>query len=94
MHNPRHVSAHKQIARLIELNNYLMEFPMQPGVDPRKIDWKGILEVLENGVFTLWKFQMGRQGFNASSSTIKEFIKTCIHYKECESAMPETLVAA
>eukprot|EP00957_Ditylum_brightwellii_P010578 801076-Ditylum_brightwellii.AAC.1 len=38
MHNPRHVSACKQIARVIKLNNCLSEFPTPAGVKARKID--------------------------------------------------------
>eukprot|EP00957_Ditylum_brightwellii_P112590 8582656-Ditylum_brightwellii.AAC.1 len=58
------------------------------------MDWEEILEVLENGIPTLWKFQMNKEGFDASSSTIKGLIKTCMCYKECEPAIPEMLVVA
>eukprot|EP00957_Ditylum_brightwellii_P161320 12283363-Ditylum_brightwellii.AAC.1 len=58
MHKPRHVSVSKWIARVIKLNNYLTEFSMPPGVESMKMDQGEILEVLENGIPTLWKFQM------------------------------------
>eukprot|EP00957_Ditylum_brightwellii_P087453 6657081-Ditylum_brightwellii.AAC.1 len=79
MHKPRHVYAHKWIARVITLINYLMDFPTLEGFKDRKMDQEKIQEVLENRLSTLWKFQMDKKGFNASSSTIKEFTKTCIH---------------
>eukprot|EP00957_Ditylum_brightwellii_P091202 6943535-Ditylum_brightwellii.AAC.2 len=93
-YKPRHISAHKWIARMIKLNSYLLEFPMPPRIEPRKTDQDEILEVLENGIPTLWKFQMDEGGFNASSSTITEFTKMCICKKEWELAIPEMLVAA
>eukprot|EP00957_Ditylum_brightwellii_P185293 14109206-Ditylum_brightwellii.AAC.1 len=37
---------------------------------------------------------MDKEGFNASSSTIKEFTKTCVCYKECEPKMQEKQSAA
>eukprot|EP00957_Ditylum_brightwellii_P131220 10008229-Ditylum_brightwellii.AAC.1 len=42
----------------------------------KKLDQKDLLEVLENGMLTLWKFQMDKKGFNANSITVKEFTKT------------------
>eukprot|EP00957_Ditylum_brightwellii_P126900 9673443-Ditylum_brightwellii.AAC.1 len=64
---------------------------MSPRVVPRKLDSEKLLEVLENRIPTLWKFQMDKEGFDASSSTIKEFTEMCVQYKECESAMQEKL---
>eukprot|EP00957_Ditylum_brightwellii_P054343 4117804-Ditylum_brightwellii.AAC.1 len=58
------------------------------------MDQEEMLEVLENRILTLWKFQMDEEGFNASSSIIKEFTEMCIHYKECKPVMPEKLSTA
>eukprot|EP00957_Ditylum_brightwellii_P001254 98131-Ditylum_brightwellii.AAC.2 len=58
MHKPRHISAHKWIARVIRLNNYLMEFPTPTGIVAKKLEDEEILEVLENRIPTSWKFQM------------------------------------
>eukprot|EP00957_Ditylum_brightwellii_P164606 12532911-Ditylum_brightwellii.AAC.1 len=77
-HKPRHMSAHKWIARVTKLNNYLTEFPMLTRVEAKKMDQEEILEVLENGIPTSWKFQIDKKGFNASSSTVKEFTKMCV----------------
>eukprot|EP00957_Ditylum_brightwellii_P212028 15366878-Ditylum_brightwellii.AAC.1 len=89
MHNPRHVTTCKWIASVINLKNYIMEFPMPAGVEARKMDQEEILEVLENRIPISWKFQIDKEGFNASSSTIKEFTKTCICYKEYKPKMSE-----
>eukprot|EP00957_Ditylum_brightwellii_P039096 2955385-Ditylum_brightwellii.AAC.1 len=68
----------------VKLNNYLTEFPTPMGVKAKKLDQEELLEVLGNRIPTLWKFQMDKEGFNASSSTFKDFTKTCAHYKECK----------
>eukprot|EP00957_Ditylum_brightwellii_P020424 1539947-Ditylum_brightwellii.AAC.1 len=90
----RHTSAHKWIARVMKLNNYLTEFPMSPGVVPRKMDQEEMLEVLDNGILTGGEFQMDKEGFDSSSGTIRYFIKTCVYYEKCDPTMPETKVAA
>eukprot|EP00957_Ditylum_brightwellii_P084914 6456801-Ditylum_brightwellii.AAC.1 len=61
MHKLRHISAHKWIAEVVKLKNYLTKFPMPPGVVPRKLDLEKILKVLENRILTLWKFQMDKE---------------------------------
>eukprot|EP00957_Ditylum_brightwellii_P129816 9902120-Ditylum_brightwellii.AAC.1 len=53
-----------------------------------------ILEVLKNRIPTSWKFQMDKEGFDVGSSTINIFTKKCVHYKKCELAMSEMLIAA
>eukprot|EP00957_Ditylum_brightwellii_P099746 7598364-Ditylum_brightwellii.AAC.1 len=63
-------------------------------VTARKMDQEEILEVLENRIPTFQKIQIGKKDVNASSSTIKEFTKTCICYKKCKAAMPEKQSAA
>eukprot|EP00957_Ditylum_brightwellii_P058502 4436295-Ditylum_brightwellii.AAC.1 len=85
----RHMSPHKWTARVIKLNNYLTEFPMLSRVKAKKMDQEEILEVLEIGIPTSWKFQMDKEGVDKSSSTVKEFTKICICYKECKPVIPE-----
>eukprot|EP00957_Ditylum_brightwellii_P203862 15336572-Ditylum_brightwellii.AAC.2 len=67
---------------------------MSPGVEARKIDKEEIVEVLENWIFTSWKFQMDKDSFNTSSSAIKGFTKKCVCYKECKPMMPKKLSTA
>eukprot|EP00957_Ditylum_brightwellii_P018625 1399020-Ditylum_brightwellii.AAC.1 len=88
MHKPRHISIHKWIARVAKLNNYLTEFPMPVGIVVKEQEDEAILEVLENGISTSWKFQMDKEGFNASSSAIRKFTETCVYYKECMLKRP------
>eukprot|EP00957_Ditylum_brightwellii_P070270 5337974-Ditylum_brightwellii.AAC.1 len=61
-----------------------MEFPMPAGIAAKKLEDEKILEVLENRISTSWKFQMDKEGFDMSSSTIKQFTETCVCYEECK----------
>eukprot|EP00957_Ditylum_brightwellii_P042363 3207548-Ditylum_brightwellii.AAC.1 len=89
MHKPRNVLAHKWIARVVKLNNYLMEFPTSTGVKARKSEQEELLEVVEQGIPTLWTFQMEKEGMDASSSILKYFTKTYAPYKKCKPKMAE-----
>eukprot|EP00957_Ditylum_brightwellii_P091329 6954173-Ditylum_brightwellii.AAC.1 len=81
IHKPRHIFIWKWIARLIKLNNYLTEFLAPTGIKARRLKMEEILKVLENGIPTSWKFQTDKDGFDASSSMLKDFMETCICYK-------------
>eukprot|EP00957_Ditylum_brightwellii_P105288 8026230-Ditylum_brightwellii.AAC.1 len=94
MYKPRHIPIRKWIARVVKLNNYLMEFPIPTGVEAKKLEQEELLEVLENGIPTLWRFQMDKEGFDVSSSTFKEFTKTCVCYKDCKPKVTEKTSAA
>eukprot|EP00957_Ditylum_brightwellii_P197088 15014938-Ditylum_brightwellii.AAC.1 len=89
MHKPRHMSVHKWIARVVNLNNYLTDFLTPMGVKARKLEQEELLGVLENRIPTSWTFQMDKEDFDASSSTLKEFTEICVHYKECKLKMTE-----
>eukprot|EP00957_Ditylum_brightwellii_P101822 7760487-Ditylum_brightwellii.AAC.2 len=53
MHNLRHMSACKWIARVIKLKKYPSEFPTPANIEATKMDQEKILEVLENRIPTL-----------------------------------------
>eukprot|EP00957_Ditylum_brightwellii_P185702 14138707-Ditylum_brightwellii.AAC.1 len=36
---------------------------------------------------------MDKEGFDTSSGMLKDFIKTCVYYEECEPVIPNTKVA-
>eukprot|EP00957_Ditylum_brightwellii_P179387 13665598-Ditylum_brightwellii.AAC.2 len=65
------------------------KFSMPAGVEAKKLEQEELLEVLENRIPILWKFQMNKEGFDASSSTLKYFTKTCVCYKECKPKVTE-----
>eukprot|EP00957_Ditylum_brightwellii_P102122 7784768-Ditylum_brightwellii.AAC.1 len=89
MHKPRHISVCKWISRVVKLNNYLMEFHTSTGVEARKLEPDKILEVVENGIPTTWNFKIDKEGFDVSSRTLKDFMETCVHYKECKPKTPK-----
>eukprot|EP00957_Ditylum_brightwellii_P171317 13041522-Ditylum_brightwellii.AAC.1 len=69
---------------VVKLNNHLAELPMPARVEAKKLEQEELLEVLENKIPTSWNFQIDKEGFDASSSTLKDFTKLCVCYKECE----------
>eukprot|EP00957_Ditylum_brightwellii_P037775 2856908-Ditylum_brightwellii.AAC.1 len=82
--------AYKLQKQVVKLNNYLTEFPTSTDIEARKLEQEELLEFLENRIPTSWKFQMDKEGFNKSSSRLKEFTKTCVYYKECKPKVMET----
>eukprot|EP00957_Ditylum_brightwellii_P064361 4884931-Ditylum_brightwellii.AAC.1 len=89
IHKPRYIPVHKWVSRVVKLNNYLTEFPMHTGVEAKKLEQEELLEVLENRIPITWRFKMDKEGFGVSSSTLKDFTKTYIHYKECKLKVTE-----
>ena len=84
MHKPRHIPVCKWIARVVKLNNYLMEFPTPTGVKARKLEPEELLDVLENGIPTTWTFQMDKERFQCKLQHAQFFMETCVCYKECK----------
>eukprot|EP00957_Ditylum_brightwellii_P067199 5100291-Ditylum_brightwellii.AAC.1 len=81
--------AYKLQKQVTELNNYLTESPAPARFKARKLEQEELLEVLENRIPTSWIFQIDKEGFNASSSTLKDFTKICAHYKELKPKITE-----
>eukprot|EP00957_Ditylum_brightwellii_P086108 6551449-Ditylum_brightwellii.AAC.1 len=59
---------------MIKLNDYLESFPVPDGVTAKKISREEFVGVLEDGVPYQWKMEFEEEGFNSSSSTLKEFL--------------------
>eukprot|EP00957_Ditylum_brightwellii_P137487 10482257-Ditylum_brightwellii.AAC.1 len=59
---------------MIKLNDYLVHFPVLDGVTATKIACKEFVNVLEDGVPCQWKLEFKKEGFDLSSSTLKEFL--------------------
>eukprot|EP00957_Ditylum_brightwellii_P189033 14390563-Ditylum_brightwellii.AAC.1 len=56
------------------LNDYLERFPVPDGVTAMKIARKDFVDVLEDRVPYQWKLDFKKEGFDSSSSTLKEFL--------------------
>eukprot|EP00957_Ditylum_brightwellii_P149099 11353101-Ditylum_brightwellii.AAC.1 len=73
---------------MIKLNDYLVHFPVPDGVTSMKISREGFVNVLEDGVPYQWKLEFEKEGFNLSSSTLKEFLDMCVCLEEAELQKP------
>eukprot|EP00957_Ditylum_brightwellii_P090350 6880523-Ditylum_brightwellii.AAC.1 len=59
------------------------------------MDEEELLEILENGVPMLWKYQIDKEALNASPKALKEFINIYIYYyKELEPQIPDAKLKA
>ena len=79
------------IARVIEINNYLTEFPPTVvGGDAIKLPDDELLDLLEFGIPIKWQRQMQVQNFKPTAGTLREFQDFC---KRLESALEKYSVA-
>eukprot|EP00957_Ditylum_brightwellii_P147437 11226560-Ditylum_brightwellii.AAC.1 len=69
---------------MIKLNNNLEFFPVPDGVTTTKIAREEFVGVLEDGVPYQWKLEFNREGFDSSSSTLKDFLDVCVCLEETE----------
>eukprot|EP00957_Ditylum_brightwellii_P147021 11193540-Ditylum_brightwellii.AAC.1 len=73
---------------MIELNDYLESFPVPDGATVKKITQEEFVDVLEDGVPYQWEVEFKKEGFDLSSSTLKEFLGMCVHLEEAELQKP------
>eukprot|EP00957_Ditylum_brightwellii_P190124 14473209-Ditylum_brightwellii.AAC.1 len=69
---------------MIKLNDYLAHFLVPDGVTATKISCKEFVDILENGIPYQWKLEFKKEGFDLSSSMLKEFMNTCVCLEEAE----------
>eukprot|EP00957_Ditylum_brightwellii_P025630 1937796-Ditylum_brightwellii.AAC.1 len=81
---PLVLGSHKWISRMIKLNDYLVHFPVPDGLITTKIARKEFVNVLGDGVMYQWKLEFKKEGFDLSSSTLKEFLGVCVRLEEAE----------
>eukprot|EP00957_Ditylum_brightwellii_P171073 13023618-Ditylum_brightwellii.AAC.1 len=72
------------ILQMIKLNNYLEFFPVPDGVTATKIPREEFVDALEYRVPYQWKLDFKKEGFDLSSSTLKEFLDLCVRLEEAE----------
>ena len=85
MRKPPTVTIREYVNRMVELNDYLREFP---NVDPDKhlFDDSSLLAIIEYGLPNSWNKEMFRQGFDPIEHTIEEVVEMC---ERMEQAEPE-----
>eukprot|EP00957_Ditylum_brightwellii_P175264 13342961-Ditylum_brightwellii.AAC.1 len=59
---------------MIKLNDYLVQFLVPDGVTATKISCKEFVNILEDGIPYQWKLEFKKEGFDLSSSMLKEFL--------------------
>eukprot|EP00957_Ditylum_brightwellii_P169286 12884551-Ditylum_brightwellii.AAC.1 len=59
---------------MIKLNDYLVQFPVLDRVVAMKISCKEFIDVLEDVILHQWKLEFEKEGFDSSSSMLKEFL--------------------
>eukprot|EP00957_Ditylum_brightwellii_P138135 10530005-Ditylum_brightwellii.AAC.1 len=62
---------------MIKLNDYLEFFPVPDSITATKIAREEFVDVLEDGVPYQWKLEFKKEGFDLSSSMLKEFLDIC-----------------
>eukprot|EP00957_Ditylum_brightwellii_P169722 12918429-Ditylum_brightwellii.AAC.1 len=79
---------------MIKLNDYVEFFPVPDSVTATKIAREKFVDVLENGVPYQWKLDFEKEGFDSSSSRLKEFLDICVHLEEAElQKLPKKKIA-
>eukprot|EP00957_Ditylum_brightwellii_P122210 9319610-Ditylum_brightwellii.AAC.1 len=69
---------------MIKLNDYLVQFPVPGRVTATKIPCEEFVDVLEDGILYQWKLEFKKEGFDLSSSTLKEFLDVYVRIEEAE----------
>eukprot|EP00957_Ditylum_brightwellii_P117270 8943810-Ditylum_brightwellii.AAC.1 len=57
---------------------------MPEGVTATKISREEFIDILEAGISYQWKLEFKKEGFDSSSSKLKEFLDVCICLEEAE----------
>eukprot|EP00957_Ditylum_brightwellii_P104610 7971007-Ditylum_brightwellii.AAC.1 len=73
---------------MIKLNDYLVQFPVPGSVTATMISCKEFVDVLEDEIPYQWKLEFEKEGFDLSSSALKEFIGVCVRLEEAELQKP------
>eukprot|EP00957_Ditylum_brightwellii_P145235 11061671-Ditylum_brightwellii.AAC.1 len=57
----------------------ILHFPVPDGVTAIKISHEEFVDVLEDRILYQWKLEFKKEGFNLSSSMLKEILGMCVH---------------
>eukprot|EP00957_Ditylum_brightwellii_P208371 15357070-Ditylum_brightwellii.AAC.1 len=73
---------------MIKLNDYLVHFPVPDGVTATNISGEEFIDILKDRVPYQWKLECEKEGFDSSSSMLKEFLDMCVHLEEAQLQKP------
>eukprot|EP00957_Ditylum_brightwellii_P019164 1444518-Ditylum_brightwellii.AAC.1 len=68
--------------------NQALHFPVPDGMTATKISCEEFVDVLEDGILYQWKPEFKKEGFDLSSSMLKEFLDVCVCLEEAELQKP------
>eukprot|EP00957_Ditylum_brightwellii_P056942 4316271-Ditylum_brightwellii.AAC.1 len=67
-----------------KLNDHSVHFLVLDGVTATKISCNDFVDVLEDRIPYQWKLEFEKEGFDLSSSILKEFLYMCVRLEEAE----------
>eukprot|EP00957_Ditylum_brightwellii_P120353 9183177-Ditylum_brightwellii.AAC.1 len=85
---PLRLGSQEWILQMIKLSDDFVNFLVPDRVTATKISCKEIIDILEDRIPYQWKLEFKREGFNSSSSMLKEFLDVCVHLEEAELQKP------
>ncbi len=78
LRKPYAMSVRDYVARVVEINSYLTEFPPVNATTPSAVLGEAeLLDILEFGIPLTWQKTMVLHGFDPSEGTIKQFTEFC-----------------
>jgi hypothetical protein len=78
MRKPKTMKVRHYVERMLELNGYLVYFPVKTGEPAAtKMPDDDIMDILKFGIPNTWQNKMIELGFDAQASTPSEFIELC-----------------
>ena len=80
------------MARLLELNEYLTEFPTVNGIREATLTEAKFMEILEYSVPAYYCREFTVQGFDPLTQGLKKFIKFCTQLECCELTMEKPIL--
>ena len=78
------------MARFLELNGYLKDFPVHNGNPTNPLDADEILDILENGVPASWCREFTVQGFDPVDQGLQTFVEFCSRLELFEPSKGKT----
>ena len=72
------------VARIQEMNEYLVLFPTINGVIPTPLSHRNLMDVLEYSLPERWRQEMTRQNFQPTEETLKSFVEYCTRLESYE----------
>ena len=92
LRKPYTMSVRDYVARVVEINSYLTEFPPVNATTPAAVLGEPeLLDLLEFGVPLAWQRDMVMHGFDPSNGSIKDFTKFCERLERTEGEVEDQI---